>query len=56
VETQRTVAQTYRLVVARLQDREWIVVLDGTLAVEEVAAEVHRLALESCAGAGEKAP
>jgi dTMP kinase len=56
LETQRRVAQAYRLVVDRLQDREWIVVLDGTQGVEEIAAEVHRLALESCAGAGEKAP
>ena len=56
IETQRKVAQTYRMVVNRLQDREWIVVLDGSLSLDEVAAEVHRLALETCAGAGEKAP
>jgi thymidylate kinase len=56
IEVQRKVAHSYRLVVDRLQDREWIVVLDGTQPVEDIAAEVHRLALESCAGAGEKAP
>jgi len=56
LETQRRVAQTYRQVVDRLQDREWIVVLDGMLGIDEVAAEVHRLAQETCAGAGDKAP
>ena len=56
IEVQRKVAHSYRLVVDRLQDREWIAVLDGTQPVEDIAAEVHRLALESCAGAGEKAP
>ena len=56
IEVQRKVAHSYHLVVDRLQDREWIAVLDGTQPVEDIAAEVHRLALESCAGAGEKAP
>lgn len=52
LETQRRVAATYRAVVERLQDREWIVILDGTKGMDEVAAEILRLAHETCAGAG----
>lgn len=56
IETQRRVAAGYRAVVDRLRDREQIVVLDGSLGVEEIAAEVLRLTLETCAVTGAASP
>lgn len=50
IETQRRVAEGYRALTTAVGTRERLVTLDGARSMNELAAEILRLAWETCAG------